>query len=303
MNSSEEWSSERQIPTPSGTLTLKALHDRKAMDAIVQLQETIWGYGAPPADYPYPGRCLFEFAESGGLIGAAFYNDLVVGFSAAWLGKDKKLDSYYLHSQLVGVLEEYRNAGVGYHLKLQQRAYAKHINVDLVKWTFDPLKTRNANLNIRKLGAITRTYKADYYGQLQSTFNKGLPTDRFWMEWYVNSPRVGVRIEGTGSSVSNLEPVHANQVSIVDAGFKRMDHYDVDLNDPRLLVEVPENFEELMSQDINLATEWQSGLRAIFTHYLNRGYVVEDLFTSEKDNSRNVFYSLTNRPLGEILAT
>lgn len=169
---------------------IKSLETLDEMKLVVGLQRDIWGYGNPDAAFPYPDRCLFEFAESGGLVGGAFVNDKIIGFSAAWLGKDKKLNKQYLHSQLVGILEESRSLGVGEKLKLHQKEYAQSIDIDLIKWTFDPLKTRNANLNIKKLRAIVRNYTPDYYGNLQSAFNKGLATDRFWVEWYVDSSRV-----------------------------------------------------------------------------------------------------------------
>ena len=64
----------------------------------------------------------------------------------------------YLHSHMLGVLPEYRNAGIGRRLKLRQREEALARGIDLIEWTFDPLELKNAFFNIERLGAIVRRY-------------------------------------------------------------------------------------------------------------------------------------------------
>ena len=58
------------------------------------------------------------------------------------------------------------------------------------EWTFDPLEIKNAYLNIEKLGAITRRYTLNQYGITTSPLQAGLPTDRLYAEWWLNSKRV-----------------------------------------------------------------------------------------------------------------
>ena len=70
----------------------------------------------------------------------------------------------YLHSHMLGVLPEYRNARIGRRLKLRQREDALARGIDLIEWTFDPLELKNAFLNIEKLGAIVRRYNENQYG-------------------------------------------------------------------------------------------------------------------------------------------
>ena len=55
----------------------------------------------------------------------------------------------YLHSHMLGVLPEYRNAGVGRLLKLHQREDALARGIDLIEWTFDPLETQKRLLQHR----------------------------------------------------------------------------------------------------------------------------------------------------------
>jgi predicted GNAT superfamily acetyltransferase len=291
---------EKEITLGSERVKIKALHTLEEMKLVVAMQEEIWKYGLPGNAFPYPDRCLFEFAESGGLVGGAFNQDGMIGFSAAWLGFDKRLGKRYLHSQLVGIREERRNSGVGYHLKLHQRDYAREMDLDLIKWTFDPTKTRNANLNIRKLGGIVRTYTPDYYGNLQSTFNKGLATDRFWVEWYIDSARVTGRVDKKLSAVDAVGYPVVNNLAAGAGKWKTLASYRLDVVEPEILVEVPADFELVLNESLDAAKEWQRGLREIFTSYFGMGYVVDDLVVVG-DGGGRVFYKLNRVGLAKIL--
>lgn len=276
----------------SENVKIKSLETLEEMKLVVDLQRDIWGYGNPNAAFPYPDRCLFEFAESGGLIGGAFVDDKIIGFSAAWLGKDKKLNKQYLHSQLVGILEDYRSFGIGEKLKLHQREYAQSIDIDLIKWTFDPLKTRNANLNIRKLRAIVRTYTPDYYGNLQSAFNKGLATDRFWVEWYVNSSRVTNKEIQTSLEPGNIDSLSINQIKD-ENGLSRIDSYNLNKNQEVLFIEVPNNFDEILDKDIQVAKDWQSSFRDIFQSYFHKGYILTDFLVQKSGDKTRTYYQVS----------
>jgi predicted GNAT superfamily acetyltransferase len=95
---------------------------------------------------------------------------------------------YYLHSHMVGVLAEYRNAGIGRVIKLRQREDAIERGIELVEWTFDPLELKNAHFNIVRLGAIVRRYVLNQYGATSSPLHGGLPTDRCVAEWWLKHP-------------------------------------------------------------------------------------------------------------------
>jgi predicted GNAT superfamily acetyltransferase len=124
----------------------------------------------------------------GGQVIGAFDGDTIVGFAMSLPGyRDGKP---YLHSHMLAVREEYRNAGLGRRLKLAQRDDALARRIDLIEWTFDPLEIKNAHLNIARLGAIARHYKRDFYGPSTSPLQGGLPTDRLVAEWWLRSPRV-----------------------------------------------------------------------------------------------------------------
>src|SRR5208282_3823203 len=96
----------------------------------------------------------------------------------------------FLHSHMTGVHGDYRDRGVGRALKLFQREEALGRGIRVIVWTFDPLETRNAHFNLNRLGAISRKYLPNLYGLTTSPLHWGLPTDRLWAEWQLDSQRV-----------------------------------------------------------------------------------------------------------------
>jgi predicted GNAT superfamily acetyltransferase len=84
---------------------------------------------------------------------------------------------------------------VGRALKLFQREEALGRGIRLVVWTFDPLETRNGHFNLNRLGAISRKYLPNHYGQTTSPLHLGLPTDRLWAEWRLDSARAVAAVE------------------------------------------------------------------------------------------------------------
>ena len=91
---------------------------------------------------------------------------------------------------MLAVAEQYQNCGLGFALKQTQRVDALRCGIRLMRWTFDPLMSKNAFFNLHRLGATARLYVHDFYGQLGSSLQGGLPTDRLLAEWPLESPRV-----------------------------------------------------------------------------------------------------------------
>ena len=122
------------------------------------------------------------------MLGAFTPQGSLVGFVTslpAWHGVNR-----FYHSLSLGVLRAHENRGLGKALKIAQRREALRAGIDLIEWTFDPLRAKNAYLNIVRLGAIARFYRPDYYGQVESRLQKGLASDRLIVEWRLRSTRV-----------------------------------------------------------------------------------------------------------------
>ncbi len=120
-------------------------------------------------------------AASGNVCWGAFDGSELVGFVLGWAGVNE--DGLHVHSHMLAAVPDRRRRGVGYALKLAQRAQALEQQIRVVRWTFDPLLARNAWLNLGKLGAVVDGFTRDYYGAMTDDLNVGERSDRFMVRW------------------------------------------------------------------------------------------------------------------------
>lgn len=186
--------------TPAGTeLVLRLCEGFDELDACVELQVETWGYN----DGDVIPRRMFTVAQRiGGQVVGAFNGEQMVGFAMSLpgvkAGEGLAGEPFpYLHSHMLAVKADYRNAGIGRRLKLFQRDEALGRGIRLMEWTFDPLEIKNAFLNIHRLGVIVRSYTPNFYGVSSSRLQGGLPTDRLHAEWWMDSERVKAILNGS----------------------------------------------------------------------------------------------------------
>ncbi len=161
------------------------------MEACVVLQQSVWQF----RDLDVVPRRMFVVASSiGGQVLGAWDGTNLAGYVIAVPGV--RQGKPYLHSHMLAVLPGYQNRGIGKMLKLAQREDALARGIDLIEWTFDPMKSKNAYFNIEKLGAVVRRYVADFYGPSTSPLHGTLPTDRMCAEWWLKSDRVAALLAG-----------------------------------------------------------------------------------------------------------
>jgi predicted GNAT superfamily acetyltransferase len=166
-------------------MVIRKCHNLEEMSACVTLQKEVWNF----ADTELVPLRVFVVAEKiGGQIIGGFDNGEMVAFALSLPGS--RGGHSYLHSQMLAVRSEYRNAGLGRQIKLFQREDALDQGFELIEWTFDPLEIKNAYLNIERLGAIARRYHVNQYGVTSSPLQGGLPSDRLVAEWWLKSNRV-----------------------------------------------------------------------------------------------------------------
>jgi predicted GNAT superfamily acetyltransferase len=205
----------------------------------VALQREIWG----EEDLEVEPATLFVVAEeTGGQVLGAFDGERLVGYTLAVVGfRD---GTVFLHSHMTGVHGDYRDRGVGRALKLLQREEALGRGIRLIVWTFDPLEVRNAHFNLNRLGAIARKYLPNLYGLTTSPLHLGLPTDRLWAEWQLDSGRVV-------AAVSDLtkEP-----------------------EDAPATIELPAELDRWKQSDTAAVAKVQARVREEFTAWFARGY-------------------------------
>jgi predicted GNAT superfamily acetyltransferase len=212
---------QEKLPAESSEIRIAPVTVLADFERCVDVQLAVWGYSDGDL---IPKRVFIVAARIGGQVLAAYDRDVMVGFAMSLPGyRDGKP---YLHSHMLAVLPEYRNAGLGRKLKLAQREDALERGFDLMEWTFDPLEIKNAYLNIVRLGAIVRRYKPDFYGPSTSPLQGGLPTDRLVAEWWLRSKRVrrtlGELGEESAATAANSAPILV-QVQVPEAvrGWKR----------------------------------------------------------------------------------
>ena len=245
---------------------------------VEDLSMRVWGAGPESV---VPDHVIITIAKNGGVVLLALDGELPVGFCLGFVGFTKELRIKHCSHQ-VGVLSAYQNSGLGYQLKVMQRQMVLGQGIDHVTWTFDPLGSRNANLNLHKLGAVCRTYLPNLYGQIRDSLNKGLPTDRFQVDWWVKSEWVGSRVDST-PSLPTLSEWEARGVRLLNAPTRNREGYLVPaMNLPSLekqyyLVELPSNIEAIKSADLSLAYAWRMHTRAVFEKAFAQGYSAIDL--------------------------
>ncbi len=216
------------------------------IDQCIELQRETWGM--PDVDIT-PAR-LFIIARWAGIspIGAFDSAGRLLGFVHTLRAMYDGRAAYYSH--MLAVDAALRDSGIGYRLKLAQRQRALAEGVELIVWTFDPLQSRNAHLNINKLGAIVRRYEENFYGEAHaSVFDAGIGSDRVFAEWWVASPRVERAVSGGVPAPESAHPV----------------------------IEVPDDINALKQVDQTVSREWRLRTREAFQRVLAEGHTIVGL--------------------------
>jgi len=206
-------------------------------EECVRIEHVTWG-----EDISVPSAIFVVAHHTGGQVLGAFDRGKMVGFTLAIVGA--RHGAPFLHSHMTAVLPEYRNCGVGRQLKLFQRQDALQRGIEVIEWTFDPLRFRNAHFNLERLGAIARRYLPDCYGVTTSPLHAGLPTDRLVAEWWLRSERV--------KSILADNPLPTTgQIARIS---------------------LPSNMEEIGAEDRDAALRVQAEARAQFVEWFGQGY-------------------------------
>lgn len=179
------------------TVEIRELSGLAEMRAAEDLQRAVWGADDPPDN----SDLLLVVQHEGGLVAGAFAEGRMLGFLFALPTATPGVQ----HSHRLAVLPQARGLKLGARMKWFQRDWGLAHGVELVRWTYDPLRAVNAGLNIAGLGAQVRTYHRDYYGPMVG-INAGLPSDRIVAEWRLTAPEVALRASGAKPAVTG-QPV------------------------------------------------------------------------------------------------
>jgi predicted GNAT superfamily acetyltransferase len=228
----------------------------------------------------------------------------LVGFVFGFLGLYQTPEGARLKhcSHMLGVLPEFRERGVGFLLKRAQWQMVHHQGLELITWTYDPLLSVNAHLNIARLGGVCKTYLPNAYGEMSDALNAGLPSDRFEVDWWINSRRVLRRMSKSAPTPLDLAHYLAADTPIINPsqlGGDNLPHpnegkaLDQVSGQALLLVEIPADFLKLKAADRGLARAWRFHTRELFEGLFRMGYLATDALYLAGATPRS-FYVLTN---------
>ena len=270
-------------------IRVRLARTRADFEACVHLQRAVWGL----TDLENTGALqLIATIHAGGLLQIAeTVAGEAVGFAYAFPALREGVPHF--HSDMVAVLPEYQSRGVGVQLKWAQRDEALARGITLIAWTYDPLQARNANLNLRRLGATAPEFVRDFYGITSSALHHGLPTDRLVVRWELQSPRVVARAqEGEPSRTVRAPPFpRVNEVKW-QGGWPVSSEPRLDLDTPDVLLEIPPDWDVLCQAAPRVAEAWHAVVRQAFEAYFARGYRAVDFAPTEDGGRRRPLYIL-----------
>ncbi|MFZ1702268.1 MAG: hypothetical protein WBO10_16325 [Pyrinomonadaceae bacterium] len=210
----------------------------------VQLQRDVF---ALPEVELSPVRHLIVTKNAGGFTLGAYYGERLAGFVLSVPAVMRGEPAFYSH--MTGVRPEFQSLGIGAKLKWAQRSRALAGGVRNIKWTFEPVKARNAYFNLEKLGAIVAEYEVNFYGVDYTAApgqKIGLASDRLFAEWHLESPKV--------------KALAAGEIYVED-------------REPAVEVEVVNDWMEIVGRDPAAALAEQIRLREGFQDAFGRGLV------------------------------
>lgn len=185
----EAWSRAHEAARTAG-VELRALSRLEDGERILRVMVATWG-----EHQLIPREMLRALGDSANPPLGAFAGEDLIGYVLGWIARDHE-DGLVVHSHMLAALPDRRHRGVGYALKVAQRAQALESGVEVVRWTFDPLIARNAWLNLSKLGAVADRFHRDYYGPMEDVVNRGERTDRLVVRWDLRRHLDDVPAEG-----------------------------------------------------------------------------------------------------------
>lgn len=291
--------------------SLKILDTPQDMEAVEELQRLAW----PGSETEVvPVHMLITAAQNGGLVIGAYQpvpaegeTQQLIGFVFGFVGLDATPDGPRPKhcSHMLAVHPDFRDLGLGFALKRAQWQMVRHQGLDHITWTYDPLMSRNAHLNITKLGAVCNTYRREVYGEMRDGLNIGMPSDRFEVDWWVNTQRVARRLSRRARLRLDLAHFLAAGAEIINPSQGNPQGWPVPASPPPpsleakgggealLLLEIPADFQALKEADRALALDWRLHTRAWLEGLFAQGYLVTDFVFLPGSRPRS-FYVLSH---------
>jgi predicted GNAT superfamily acetyltransferase len=287
------------MPDSKHEWDIRILETPEEMREVEALQRVVWTESETDI---LPAHIMLAAAHNGGLVIGAFAGGKLIGVVFGFPGLDFVADGPIAkhHSHILAVRPDWRDKGVGYALKRAQWQIVRRQGLNRITWTYDPLLSRNANLNISRLGAVCNTYLKDYYGEMRDGMNLGLPSDRFQVDWWVNAKRAERRLSKRPRRPLTLADYEKANVRLLyiatlnpSGWLLPADSFDAP-TEPLGLAEIPPDFPALKDADLGLARDWRFFSREVFTLSFSTGYIVTDFIYDTTGSKPRSFYVLAH---------
>lgn len=265
-------------------ITLRELTTIKDLEQLEKIEQNVWNM------MPLPIHQTLTAVKNGGIIIGAFDQNKIIGFSYGFAGFQD--GQTYLCSHMLGIEEDYRSKKIGEQLKRQQQEIATQKGYREIRWTYDPLETRNAYLNLTKLRGTCSVYTENAYGEMKDGLNKGLPSDRFEVHWYISSEYVTEAEAENYDSAAPLNEIHFNNDIPVCSQFHTK-RFSADVYS----YEVPKDFQHVKAHNHKVALDWRMTTRKTFQELLSAGYSAVHLIPG-KYTAKYIFVKHNTLQLG-----
>jgi predicted GNAT superfamily acetyltransferase len=252
----EAWELANQAARAAG-VDLRPLTTIADADRILSVMIATWG-----EHQLLPREMIRALSDSGNTPWGAFDGQEMVGYVLGWSGVEPD-EGLHAHSHMLATLPDHRHRGVGYALKLAQRAQCLEQGIGVVRWTFDPLLSRNAYFNLTKLGAIADRFLPNFYGEMTDTLNRGERSDRLMVRWELE------REPGGPTGAPGFEVLGR-------AGDDPAVPVPTDVRSPRggsALIRIPREYHDLRERDRELAHRWREATAEAFVSCFEQGLV------------------------------
>ncbi|MCI4348929.1 MAG: GNAT family N-acetyltransferase [Thermoplasmata archaeon] len=281
-----------RVPDPRPDFRFRRLEKPEEFRAVEEVQAVAWGLQEEP---PVPTPIQRAIQDNGGLVLGAFADVHLAGFCLGFLGWDGTLLYHYSH--MTAVRPEYQNHRVGFRLKSHQREEVLGQGLTEIRWTFDPLQSRNAFLNVRRLGGTPDRYFVHYYGRMGSDANRDLETDRLRLVWKLQGPKVEERLAGKLPSPEEdlrrwTASVPILESEVGDRGL-RIPHTVTEPEATDVNIEIPFDIALLREHEPESLRTWRHAVRDSFRAAFDLQYRVDDFAVVSSEHERRSIYLLS----------
>lgn len=226
------------------------IHEHAEVRALI---EEVWRTGE--RNPPVTADMLSAIRTAGGYVSGAYDEQ---GLAAAGLGFFGPPSEHRLHSHIAGTRLRARGSGVGFAIKLHQRAWALRHGADTITWTFDPLIRRNAFFNLSKLGAGIGEYLPDLYGSMDDAINRDDITDRVLARWCLTGP-ASVSASAGRPHLPRIADEHDAVIGLSATDDERP--VDGRMDAETVLLWVPADIEAMREREPRKAADWRLAIR------------------------------------------